>query len=56
MAKPARAADTASMKLVVFDIDGTLLDNLAAEDDCYVQALRDGLGLTAVSAVWRWTA
>jgi len=40
------------MKLVVFDIDGTLLDNLAAEDECFVQALRDGLGLNAVSAEW----
>jgi len=40
------------MKLVVFDIDGTLLDNLAAEDKCFVQALRDGLGLNAVSADW----
>ena len=40
------------MKLVVFDIDGTLLDNLATEDECYVQALRDGLGLNAVSADW----
>ena len=39
-------------KLVVFDIDGTLLDNLAAEDECFVQALRDGLGLNAVSAEW----
>ena len=37
-------------KLVVFDIDGTLLDNLATEDECYVQALRDGLALNAVSA------
>ena len=36
------------MKLVVFDIDGTLLDNLAAEDECFVQALRDSLGLNAV--------
>ena len=40
------------MKLVVFDIDGTLLDNLATEDECYVQALRDGLALNAVSADW----
>ena len=40
------------MKLVVFDIDGTLLDNLAAEDECFVQALRDGLGLNAVSPEW----
>jgi phosphoglycolate phosphatase-like HAD superfamily hydrolase len=41
------------MKLVVFDIDGTLLDNLAAEDECYLQALRDGLGLRAVSTEWQ---
>jgi beta-phosphoglucomutase-like phosphatase (HAD superfamily) len=40
------------MKLVVFDIDGTLLDNLAAEDECFVQALRDSLGLNAVSPEW----
>lgn len=40
------------MKLAVFDVDGTLLDNLAAEDACFVQALRDGLGLREISCAW----
>ncbi|HKS05932.1 MAG TPA: HAD family hydrolase [Gemmatimonadaceae bacterium] len=39
-------------KLVVFDIDGTLLDNLEQEDACYSRALREGLGLREFSQDW----
>lgn len=40
------------MNLAVFDIDGTLLDNLASEDECFERALREGLGLSALSLSW----
>jgi len=29
------------VNLVVFDVDGTLLDNLECEDECYTRALFD---------------
>src|SRR6476619_4948592 len=41
------------MNLAIFDVDGTLLDNLASEDACYVAALAAGLGLTKLDADWR---
>jgi phosphoglycolate phosphatase-like HAD superfamily hydrolase len=40
------------MNLAVFDIDGTLLDNLAAEDECFLGALRAGLGVRTLSSAW----
>ena len=40
------------MNLAVFDVDGTLLDNLAAEDACFCEALREGLGLPTPSSDW----
>ena len=40
------------MNLAVFDVDGTLLDNLDAEDECFVNALRNGLGLYTISSAW----
>lgn len=40
------------MNLAIFDVDGTLLDNLAGEDACYVAALRQGLRLTELDADW----
>jgi phosphoglycolate phosphatase-like HAD superfamily hydrolase len=43
----------AVVKLVVFDIDGTLLDNLESEDACYAAALNEGLGLAALDTDWR---
>jgi beta-phosphoglucomutase-like phosphatase (HAD superfamily) len=31
------------LKLAIFDVDGTLLDNLASEDRCFTQALSEVL-------------
>ena len=36
------------MNLAIFDVDGTLLDNMDSEEACYTEALRTGLGLTAL--------
>lgn len=36
------------MKLVIFDVDGTLLDNMETEELCYTTALREGFGLKAL--------
>jgi phosphoglycolate phosphatase-like HAD superfamily hydrolase len=36
------------MRLVVFDLDGTLVDTSAVEDPCYERALRDTLGVPAI--------
>ena len=41
------------MKLVIFDVDGTLLDNMESEEACYSSALREGLGITALDTDWR---
>src|SRR2546423_125887 len=40
------------MNLAIFDVDGTLIDNLASEDECFERALREGLGLSALSTNW----
>jgi phosphoglycolate phosphatase-like HAD superfamily hydrolase len=40
------------MNLAVFGVDGTLLDNLASEDECFERALRGGLGLPVLSTNW----
>lgn len=40
------------MNLVVFDIDGTLLNNHAVEDSCFKQALGETLGLAALDTDW----
>ena len=29
------------MKLIIFDIDGTILDSVNADDDCFIQTFRD---------------
>lgn len=41
------------MKLAIFDVDGTLLDNLDSEDVCYATALQEGLGLASLDTNWR---
>jgi len=41
------------VKLAIFDVDGTLLDNVASEDVCYAAALIKGLGLAALDTDWR---
>ena len=40
------------MKLAIFDVDGTLLDNLESEDACYAAALAGGLGLHTLGTDW----
>lgn len=40
------------VNLAVFDIDGTLLNNLAGEDACYAQALREQFALADVDTDW----
>jgi phosphoglycolate phosphatase-like HAD superfamily hydrolase len=40
------------MNLAVFDIDGTLLDNLVGEDACYARALREQLALSTLDTNW----
>jgi phosphoglycolate phosphatase-like HAD superfamily hydrolase len=41
------------VKLVIFDVDGTLLDNMETEEACYIAALSEGFGLTALDTDWR---
>jgi hypothetical protein len=33
------------MNLAILDVDGALLDNWRAEDACFAEALREGLGI-----------
>src|SRR5690348_14464355 len=40
------------MNLAIFDVDGTLLDNMKTEEACYISALRDGFGLTTLDTDW----
>jgi phosphoglycolate phosphatase-like HAD superfamily hydrolase len=41
-----------SRRLVVFDLDGTLVDTTAVESPCYTRALCDAFGLPAVDENW----
>jgi len=40
------------MKLVMFDMDGTLTDSVKLDDNCYVQAVERALGLTHIVTDW----
>jgi phosphoglycolate phosphatase-like HAD superfamily hydrolase len=40
------------VNLAIFDVDGTLLDNLASEDACFSLALSEVLGFTALDTDW----
>jgi phosphoglycolate phosphatase-like HAD superfamily hydrolase len=40
------------MKLVMFDMDGTLTDSFALDENCYVRAIEQALGLTGVRTDW----
>lgn len=40
------------MKLVMFDMDGTLTDSFALDENCYVLAIEQALGLSKVSTEW----
>jgi len=43
---------TRPRKLAIFDVDGTLLDNMECEDACYSAALRETLGLPWLDTDW----
>jgi phosphoglycolate phosphatase-like HAD superfamily hydrolase len=40
------------MKLVMFDIDGTLTQTVEADEECFVQALRDVFGFSDINTDW----
>lgn len=40
------------MHLVIFDIDGTLTQTTHVDDQCFVQAFADELGLTGINPDW----
>lgn len=40
------------MKLAIFDVDGTLLDNVASEDTCFTQALSEVMFLPTLDDDW----
>jgi len=40
------------MQLVMFDMDGTLTDTFSLDENCYVLAIEQALGLTAVVTDW----
>lgn len=40
------------MKLVMFDMDGTLTDSFAIDENCYVLAIQQALGLDNVVTAW----
>lgn len=40
------------MHLVIFDIDGTLTQTTHVDDECFVQAFTDELGLTGINSDW----
>ena len=40
------------MKLVMFDMDGTLTDSFALDENCYVLAIEQALGLSGVVTEW----
>jgi phosphoglycolate phosphatase-like HAD superfamily hydrolase len=45
-------SDNPPRKLAIFDVDGTLLDNMEIEDACYSAALREVLGLPSLDTDW----
>lgn len=46
------ALDSAPDHLVVFDVDGTLIQSLGIDDRCFTQAVSDVLGITEISTDW----
>ena len=40
------------MKLVIFDIDGTILDSVSADDECFIQAFKDLHQIDLTNADW----
>lgn len=44
--------DGYEMKLVIFDIDGTLTNTNEIDNGCFVKALEESLGITEISTDW----
>jgi phosphoglycolate phosphatase-like HAD superfamily hydrolase len=42
----------AAVKLAIFDVDGTLLNNLASEDSCFADAVSEIMSLPALNTDW----
>ena len=40
------------MNLVIFDVDGTLIDSVGVDDRCFVQAFDDALGIRVAQTNW----
>ena len=40
------------MDLVIFDVDGTLVDSVGVDDRCFVQAFDDALGIRVAQTNW----
>jgi len=40
------------MKLIIFDIDGTILDSVNADDKCYIQTLKDLFQIDLTNVDW----
>ena len=40
------------MNLAIFDIDGTLIESVAVDEVCFVQAFRDVLGIGPINTNW----
>ncbi len=41
-----------TMKLIIFDIDGTLADTKAVDDKCYIQAFEEVFGFNILNGDW----
>lgn len=40
------------MKLIIFDIDGTILDSVNADDKCFIQTFKDLYQIDLTNADW----
>lgn len=40
------------VRLAIFDLDGTLMQTSAVDDDCYARAIADVFGITGMSSDW----
>ncbi len=48
----AEALGSLPDQLVVFDVDGTLIQSIGIDDRCFAQAVSDVLGITGISTDW----
>src|SRR6266508_3075959 len=52
LAEDRRQAVSRTMKLVVFDLDGTLASTNAVDEECFVQAFEQSLGIGTLNTNW----